>query len=217
MHKAFIFDMDGVLIDSEQIWTFYEKTFLIKLLGKEIYEKMGDMVGDNLNSVYNRAVTFGSALSKEEFIQAYDKQAAVVYQEVHLAKNTEKLIELLKQNNFAIGLVTSSRRMWVDMFLTRFLSIHFTHIVSLTDRQDLKPKPHPDGYKEMIRTLNAKPKDAIVLEDSNRGIDSAKAAGAFVIGFQQNLVPGYKQTGADVYAKNMDDVIGIVKNFLKTS
>ncbi len=211
MQKAFIFDMDGVLINSEQIWAHYEKTFLIKLLGKEIYEKMGDMIGDNLNSAYDRAVSFGSTLSKEEFIQAYDKQAAIVYKEVRLAKDTEKLLQFLNQKNFAIGLVTSSRHVWIDIFLTRFPFLQFSHIISLTDRQDLKPKPHPDGYKEMIRTLNAKPKDAIILEDSNRGIESAKAAGAFVIGFQQNLVPGYKQTGADVYARDMNEVIAIVK------
>lgn len=211
MQSAFIFDMDGVLIDSEQIWSRYEKTFLTKLLGKEIYEKMGDMVGDNLNGVYDRAVGFGSTLSKEAFIQAYDKQAVIVYKEVHLAENTEALIELLQQNNFAIGLVTSSREAWINMFLARFPFLHFNHIVSLTDRQDLKPKPAPDGYTEIIKLLSAKPKETIVLEDSNRGIASAKAAGAYVIGFQQNLLPGYKQIGANVYAKNMNDVMRIVQ------
>lgn len=211
MQKAFIFDMDGVLVDSEQIWARYEKTFLTKLLGKEIYEKIGDMIGDNLNSVYDRAVRLGSTVTKEAFIQAYDKQATLVYQEVHLAEGTEKLLQLLTSQNFAIGLVTSSREAWIEMFFARFPFLQFSQRISLTDRADLQPKPAPDGYKEMIKSLKAKPEDSIVLEDSNRGIASAKAAGAYVIGFQQNLLPGYKQTGADVYAKNMNDVMSIVQ------
>lgn len=97
--------MDGVLVDSEQAWRPIEKIFLTKLWGETIFKKMGDMVGDNLNSIYDRAVSLGSTLPKEEFIRAYDKQAILVYKEVHLAGGTEKLMQFLKQNNFVVGLV----------------------------------------------------------------------------------------------------------------
>jgi len=48
------------------------------------------------------------------------------------------------------------------------------------------------------------------LEDSNPGIASAKAAGAFTIGLRQNLIDGYQQVGADAYANTIDEVIALV-------
>jgi len=50
----------------------------------------------------------------------------------------------------------------------------------------------------------------IILEDSNPGIASAKAAGAFTIGLRQNLIDGYQQVGADAYANTIDEVIALV-------
>ncbi len=83
----------------------------------------------------------------------------------------------------------------------------------MQDRPDLKRKPAPDGFVEAFRMLGATPADSFVLEDSNPGIESGKAAGAYVIGYRGNLVNGYEQTGADAYADTMDDVIKLVKKF----
>jgi len=65
---------------------------------------------------------------------------------------------------------------------------------------------------EAIKQMNLLPKDCIVLEDPNTGIDSAKAAHAQVIAFGQNLVDGQTQEGADAYAKTIHDVIRYIEN-----
>ncbi|HSW88764.1 MAG TPA: HAD family hydrolase, partial [Candidatus Saccharimonadales bacterium] len=83
---------------------------------------------------------------------------------------------------------------------------------SLDKRSDLPHKPAPDGYLEAIRMLGSTPQSTIILEDSNAGIASAKAAGAFVIGLRENLVEGQSQNGADIYADNINEVISIIKN-----
>ena len=50
----------------------------------------------------------------------------------------------------------------------------------------------------------------VVLENSNIGIESARASGAYIIGYRGDLVEGYEQTGADAYADTMNDVIKLV-------
>lgn len=64
-----------------------------------------------------------------------------------------------------------------------------------------------------MNILGSTPQTTIILEDSNHGISAAKAAGAYIIGFQENLVPGYQQKGADVYAKDINEVIELVEQF----
>lgn len=61
-----------------------------------------------------------------------------------------------------------------------------------------------------MKALEASPESTVILEDSNSGIKSAKASGAYTIGLKQNLVNGYIQEGADAYAETMADVIDIV-------
>lgn len=120
----------------------------------------------------------------------------------------------LKELNFRLGLVSSSPRKWIDYLLPRLsFSDKLEQIISLNERPDLKPKPEPDGYLEALDNLEADPQLSLILEDSNSGIQSAKASGAYVIAFRGNLVDGYSQKGADTYADTMDDVIKLVEAY----
>ena len=83
-------------------------------------------------------------------------------------------------------------------------------MISLEERKDLAHKPSPAGYLEAIKTLGVTPESSIILKDSNAGIASAKASEAYTIGLKQNLVKGYNQEGADIYADTVEDVIKIV-------
>ncbi len=83
-------------------------------------------------------------------------------------------------------------------------------IISLDEREDLDHKPSPDGYLEAIKVLDTTPSSTIVLEDSNPGIAAAKAAGAYVVGLKLNLLPGYIQTGADMYVDKIDEIARIL-------
>jgi beta-phosphoglucomutase-like phosphatase (HAD superfamily) len=77
------------------------------------------------------------------------------------------------------------------------------------------PKPAPDGYNEMMKVLKVKPENTIILEDSNSGIKSATASGAFVISISENSIPGYKQIDiANAKAKSILEVIEVVKKWL---
>ena len=212
MNKAFIFDMDGVVIDSENAWDKYGGNFLQNLLGKEITDKIGDTIGMTVNTIYDIASKNGFSMDREEYFKLYDKRAADVYSKSQLTPGIEKLAEKLISLGFKIGLVTSSRSIWAKNVLPRLsFADRIDCFISINDRSDLRPKPAPDAYLEAIEKLGITPKSTIVLEDSNSGIKAAKASGAYVIGFRQNLVPGYVQKGADIYAENIEEVIKIIE------
>jgi len=206
--------MDGVLVNSEQTWYKYGSEFLNTLFGKNVLAKMGELIGITIDEEYELATSYGFRMSKDEFYRRYDEQALGMYSKSIITQNIDSLLQTLKNMGYKIALVSASRKLWIDQVLQRISSKDlFDYVLSLNGRVDLKPKPHPDGYTEAIKILSASPQKTIILEDSNRGIAASKAAGAFTIAYTQHLVPGYVQVEADAKAKNVYEVLKIVKKF----
>ncbi len=212
MNKAFIFDMDGVLVNSERAWDGEEGLLLESIFGKAIAGKIGNTVGIGINAFYETARGLGATISYEEYLERYDDAVAKVYGRSAMTEGLDKLAQTLISSGFKLGLVTASPMSWIERITPR-LSFRekLEAVISLHERTDLKPKPAPDGYLEALKILNADPKSSFVLEDSNAGIAAGKASGAFTIGFRGNLTEGYEQTGADAYAERMDDVVKLVE------
>ncbi|MEK7480380.1 MAG: HAD family phosphatase [Patescibacteria group bacterium] len=216
MNKAFIFDMDGVLIDSERSWEEDETHLLEELFGKEMIAKTGrTLVGGSIRDTYDRAHALGTEVTYEEYVRRYDEAAKVVLDRAHITPGVEVLAKKLTQWGFSLGLVSSSRMNWIQHVVGRLsFKDDLKIIISLHDTPNMRSKPYPDGYIEAFRTLDALPKNSFILEDSNPGIAAGKASGAFTIGFRGNLTEGYEQTGADVYADTMDEVARIVEKIV---
>lgn len=215
MIKAFIFDFDGVIINDEQVWLEREKEFLPQLIGQKIFSRLGSTVGVGVDVLYERIVQYGSKTTKEKFMQIFFEQARSIYKSALLTPGLESLVDLLITLDFSIGIVSASPREWINLAIDRLsFKDKIQVIVTLHDRPDLAPKPAPDGYIAAMQSLGVKAKNTLVLEDSNAGIASAKASGAYVIAFRENLVAGYQQIEkADAVAENIPDVSKIVQNF----
>lgn len=213
MSKAFIFDMDGVIVDTETIWARIEPSFLPQFFGKEIYEKIKDrFLGNTLKGIYDLAVNEGFGKSRDEYYKLYDEQAKKVHPVAKITNGIDELVELLLERGFVLGLVSSSRMNWIDMVLDRLIfSDKFKYIVSVNDRDDLRSKPDPDGYLEAMKKLKVKPQDTIIIEDSNTGIKAAKASGALVICLKENHFDGYQPMEADIYIEKLSDLTKILK------
>ena len=212
--KAFIFDLDGVLIDGEPLWEKAKKEIFVDLFGKEIYIKMRPSVGISMEGIYERAVQLGAKVTQQQVFKAFEKYALAIYSTTPITEGINNLGHLLIHKKYAIGIVSSSPKHWMNLVINRLsFKNDISIVISLKERGDLKQKPAPDGYLEAIKQLRATPSTTLILEDSNGGIASAKAAGAHVIGLRQNLIPGYVQEGADMYVDTVDEVILIVKNF----
>jgi HAD superfamily hydrolase (TIGR01509 family) len=201
--------MDGVIIASETVWEIYDKQFFTSLLGEEGFFKIKDsLMGTAPEVIYEIACGFGLTVNKTQFITQYDEVAFRVYQDALLTKNINELIEKLTSLNFKIGLVTASRPSWIEKVLPRLKTrSKFDYILSLPEREDLKPKPYPDGYLAAIKKMGSVPEKTIILEDSNRGIQAGKASGALTICLKENLPDGYIAEGADMYVENLQTLM----------
>ena len=213
-NKAFIFDMDGVLVNSERAWDGEEGLLLESIFGKAIADKIGNTVGIGIHTFYETARRLGTTISYEEYLKRYDDAVAKVYGRSAMTEGLDELAANLLSSGFKLGLVTASPMSWIERIIPRLsFKEKLDVVISLHEREDLRPKPAPDGYIEALEILKADPKASFVLEDSNAGIAAGKASGAFTIGFRGNLTEGYEQTGADAYADTMDDVIKLVERF----
>lgn len=82
-----------------------------------------------------------------------------------------------------------------------------TVTISLHEHPGFRPKPAPDGYLAVMKQLQVKPENTIILEDSQLGIDSARAAGTFVICTTEFHPPNYHPAGADLYVANLAELL----------
>lgn len=178
MIKAVIFDMDGVIIDSEPLW---EKTETI-LLGRR---------GIDYNPAY-RAKIMGlkqddsAALLKETFSlpesvrEIIDERIDILLNlykdELELMPGLKNLLKESKESGFLLALASSSPMRTIDFVLDKFSIREFFLSVVSGDSIPLG-KPHPDIYLHTAETLKIKPGECIVIEDSINGVRSAKWAG----------------------------------------
>jgi len=213
MQQVFIFDMDGVLINSEIPWHRELDAIWPDLIGKDVAVVFPVPVGLTPQGIFEGARQHGSQVTKEKFYRAFEAIAKEVYEEAPITEGTEELAAFLLEKSFKLGIVSSSPLAWIKRVIHRLsFSQEIEYVVSINDRPDLQPKPSPVAYLEAIAHL--KGDRTIILEDSNSGIQAAKKAGAFTIGLQTNLLKGYTQHGADAYAQTMEEVIDLVTKFL---
>lgn len=194
------------------MWDEKERLMYPEVFGREIADKLGSTIGQSIDNIYHLSKAAGANIAKHELEEMFFDLAEDIYETAPITDGVGRLAKLLKELGYRIGIVSASPMVWINPVVRRLpFENDIELIVSLHERSDLGHKPAPDGYLEAIRFLKASPGTAIVLEDSNSGIKSAKASGAFTIGLRQNLISGYKQQGADASADTIDDVIKLVR------
>ncbi|HEX9804082.1 MAG TPA: HAD family phosphatase, partial [Candidatus Dojkabacteria bacterium] len=144
----------------------------------------------------------------------YDAAAHRVYPKAEMTEGIDEFGEFLIEKGFLLGLVSSSRKNWIDLVIPRLsFGEKFETIISVNDDPDLQSKPAPDGYKKAMELIGTTPENTIILEDSNTGIEAGQTSGALTIGLRQNLPEGYVQKGADLYAENLESLKKILSVF----
>lgn len=187
MIKAVIFDMDGLLVDSE---TLAMRTVL--KVAPELGVKLEP--GEEKNIVGRTARKFftelleknGSTMNPIEavdvFHQSYEKLLSTKLEAFEGAKTLPKE---LKDQGFRLALVSGSTTTQVNTILN-FLGVKdlFEVIVSVDDITH--SKPNPEGFLLGAQKLGVAPKECVVLEDAAAGVRAGKAAGMRVIGVRNN-------------------------------
>ena len=181
MNTAIIFDMDGVIIDTEPLYTKAEIR-LFSEYGVEIPPEdwslfRGCAEDDFFTlSMQRYQVTEDRAVFMEkgrEYVRDEFKKGLVFM---------PGFKDMLKrvQKKHATGLVTASPRHNID-FLCELIHLNniFKYIVS--GDESTRNKPHPDPYLEMMERLNVLPNNTVIIEDSLHGLNAALSSGAHVI------------------------------------
>ena len=186
MIQTVIFDMDGVIVDTEPVHRYaYYKQF--EELDIEVTEAMyTSFTGfSTRNTFQTLKEQFQLTHEVEDLIQrkrnifndAFDTK-----EDLELLDGVRTLIEDLHQKGIQLILASSASKVTIDRVFTRFgLHDFFTHIVSGEDFP--KSKPHPAIFEHAASLSIAPKENCIVIEDSTNGVRAAKAAGIYCVGY----------------------------------
>ena len=181
--EAVIFDLDGLLADTEIIsLKVYQE--LLKDFGipftEETYsrEYSGHREEENVQrflDTYDLPWNFDQTLEK-----VYELEARILAKGVNLKKGAKNLLAFLQREGIPIALATSSVESRARMILdSNGILALFDHLVFAKDVK--RSKPYPDIFLKACRDLNVLPENCLVLEDSEAGIEAAYRAGIPVI------------------------------------
>lgn len=186
MIQTVIFDMDGVIVDTEPVHRYaYYKHF--EELNISVSETLfTSLTGNSTRNVFQKLKDlFNLEHEVEDLIQrkrtlfndAFDTKS-----DLYLLEGVEALIQDLYENDVQLILASSASKVTIDRVFNRFhLHRYFTDVVSGEDFP--KSKPHPAIFEHAASLSKAPKEDCIVIEDSSNGIDASVAAGIFCIGY----------------------------------
>ncbi|MCP4309780.1 MAG: hexitol phosphatase HxpB [Bacteroidetes bacterium] len=176
--KAVIFDMDGVLIDSESLWQQAEQ---------ELFRDVGALITDDLlvetkglrsgEMVYHwcRRFHIGSE-TPESLVERYDsRMIEEMRTRVPLMEGAEEAIHFFRDKGLPLGLASNSTMDQIDAAMEKHgLRDYFSLMISASD--GMPGKPHPEIYLQAARQLGVEPTECLAVEDSFFGVIAAKAA-----------------------------------------
>ena len=198
-----MFDLDGLLVDSEDAWGVAERRVVTELGHPWDPEIRTLLLGKGPEDA---ARTLASHLGDAD-VETVDRmmlEAAVAEfgGGIVLRPGAEEVLAQLR-GVVPLAVATNSRRVLADLALTSAgVAAAFDAVVAAEDVA--RPKPLPDPYREACRRVGADPRVSVGLEDSPVGVASAKAAGLWVVGCPS--FPDVVLTGADVQVATLLEV-----------
>ncbi len=182
--RAVVFDNDGLLLDTESVWTRAER---------DLFERRGiDFTPAHKRELVGTSAEIAGGIL-EQRLNEPGRAAALIEElnELVIAElehgveamvGARELLHSLKQRGTPIGLVSNSPLAFVRRSL-EIVGFHDRFDVIVSAHEVAAPKPAPDPYLEACRQLNVQPgPDVVALEDSPTGVTAARAAGLTVIG-----------------------------------
>jgi HAD superfamily hydrolase (TIGR01509 family) len=189
--EAVVFDLDGVLLDSEQVWDEVREELVKERGGRWHDRAQTEMMG--MSSIeWSRYMhdELGVPDPPREISADVVRRLEEVYRKrLPLIDGAHEAVERLAAR-WPLGLASSSNRETIDLVLDLSGLARFFR-VTVSSEEVPRGKPEPDVYLEAARGLGVPPERCAAVEDSHNGIRSAKAAGMRVIAIpNQHYPPG---------------------------
>lgn len=203
--KAFLFDMDGVLVDTQQIHTLALKKVFDEYGIETTLEELASFAGTKRGTAFRKAAEErGVTLPIEEMCDAKDAVFDAMIEKTDLKPiaGIPEILQALQKKGVRTAIASSSSREFISLVVDRTgIRPYFDAFVS---GQELpESKPNPAIYLLAAQTLGVNPAECIVLEDAYLGVEAAKRAGMRCIGYR-NLNSGQQDLSrADVVVDRM--------------
>lgn len=209
MMKAIIFDMDGLMIDSERVTYECYKKYLSNL-GMEITEEFYKTLLGQTKAVCKEKFLkqYGEDFPYEDSIETVHEMMATRFLEegIPVKKGLPELLKYLKKNNYKTIVATSSERKRVDVILkSADIAQYFDD--SICGDEVKNGKPNPEVFLKACKKLGVSTEEALVIEDSEAGIQAAFDGGIKVI-----CVPDMKYPEEEYEKKALficNDLVGV--------
>ncbi len=203
MFEALIFDMDGLMIDSERLYWAVEKGIarqfgkdvsqetLWKMMGRRPIEGMRIFVQDlELPMTAERALEMRDELMLDKYRDESDPMPGLI----HILQAFHRRLKL--------AVCTGAQRKFMEIVVDR-LKIRDRFDVLQASDEIRKGKPHPEIYRVTCEKLGVAPRQAIVLEDSSNGSIAANRAGCYTIAVPSEYSRGQDFSCADFIAADL--------------
>lgn len=196
--KAVIFDMDGVLVDTEPLYMHYVLEFYHKFHQKLTYQQVSRLAG---SSSYESWRMMGewwcpkkTPMEMEQFYSMHVDHEEIDYTQL-LNPYVSYILPRLKQEGYRLAIASSSPIEDIkEMCRVNHLEDYFDLLVSGDFFE--RSKPDPEIYLDTMQKMKVEAEDCVIIEDSNYGIEAGKQAGAFVIAKKDERF-GFDQSKAD--------------------
>ena len=207
MIRTVIFDMDGVIIDSEPLWEKAER-ILLGRRGLDYNPAYREKIvglnqkdsGKLLKETFNLPETIEELLAEriEILLPLYEK-------ELELVPGFITILKEIKESGFLLALASSSPYRVINFVLDKFSLNQFFSVVVSGESVEFG-KPYPDIYLYTAKKLGVKTEECVVIEDSINGVKSAKSAGMMCIAVPDKRLSQNEFQIADVVIGRLDKI-----------
>jgi HAD superfamily hydrolase (TIGR01509 family) len=209
---AVLFDMDGLLIDSEPVWYDVETAVVERLGGVWTPADQAACIGGTMSASCRYIIErTGSSVSVEALSEEMVDEMVVRFRRsLPLHDGALALLDALRERGVPLGLVSSSYRRLMDAALDTLGADRFE--VTVAGDEVTHGKPDPEPYLTACRRLGVEPSRSVVLEDALTGVRSAEAAGCIVVAVPSvapiDAAPG-RHVMASLQAVTADWLLGL--------
>ena len=205
--RAVIFDLDGVLVDSEPSYAIA----LNRVLESDGEEPLTEnesrgLVGTTVEDTWN-AIKEMRSLTKpfEYYLGIYSRTLIEIFRTgLELQPGAMDVVRAVRDRGLPLGLATSSRRAWVDVQL-EVVGVNSIFDVAVTGDEVQNGKPSPEIYLSAAHLLGVPPAECLAIEDSPSGVASAVAAGMYTVAVRTESTAGLDISSADVVLDSLEE------------
>jgi HAD superfamily hydrolase (TIGR01509 family) len=192
---AVIFDMDGVLVDTEHVWDEVREQLVADWGGTYTPESQRAMMGMNSPewSTYMHDVVGVPRAPEEINAEVVARLLARYRDDLPVVPGAVGAVRALQAAGLPLAVASSSNRPLIDAALDA-AGISDAFAATVSSEEVARGKPSPDVYLEAARRLGVDPADCVAVEDSSNGIRAAHGAGMRVIAYPNRVYPPEAET-----------------------